>query len=60
MKNPLIDVCAILMCILMVVGIGQYYIRNKEAKSTEVELEEVSVDHRVDKFKFETLVKQTE
>jgi hypothetical protein len=60
MKSPLIDVAAILMCILMVVAIGQYYIHKKEAKNLDVEFEEVSADKRVEKFKFESLVKQTE
>lgn len=60
MKSPLIDVAAILMCILMVVGIGQYYIHKKEAKNSEAVFEEVSVDNRVEKFKFEELVKGTE
>ena len=59
MKSPLIDVVAILMCTLMVVAMGQYYIHKKEVKNTEAEFEEVS-DNRVEKFKFETLVKQTE
>lgn len=57
MKNPLIDVAAILMCILMVVGIGQYYIDKKEKESV---VENASSDNRVEKFKFETLVKGTE
>lgn len=60
MKNPLIDVAAILMCILMVVGIGQYYIHKKGAKNLDVEFEEMSVDKRVEKFKFEASVKTTE
>lgn len=60
MKNPLVDAAAILMCILMVVGIGQYYIHKKEVKNTEVKFEEVSTDNRVEKFKFESAVKTTE
>jgi len=57
MKNPLIDVAAILMCILMIVAMGQYYIHKKEKESV---VENISSDNRVEKFKFETLVKQTE
>jgi len=57
MKNPLIDVAAILMCMLMVVAIGQYYIHKKEK---EVVVENTSIDNRVDKFKFEAAVKTTE
>lgn len=60
MKNPLINVAAILMCILMVVGIRQYYIHKREVKNSEAVFEEVSVDNRVEKFKFEELVKGTE
>lgn len=51
MKSPLIDVAAILMCILMVVGIGQYYIHKKEK---EVGVENTAVDNRVEKFKFQS------
>lgn len=57
MKSPLVDVLAFLMCILMVVAIGQYYIHKKEK---EVVVENTSIDNRVDKFKFETVVKTTE
>jgi hypothetical protein len=60
MKNHVVDVAAIFMCILMVVAIGQYYIHKKEAKNTEAVFEEVSLDKRVEKFKFETMVKETE
>lgn len=60
MKNLLVDVAAILMCILMVVGIGQYYMHKKENKGVDVEFEELSSSHRVEKFKFETTVKETE
>lgn len=56
MKNPLIDVAAILMCILMVVGIGQYYIHKKEKEVINLSTE----DTRVEKFKFESLVKEAE
>ena len=58
MKSPLVDVCAILICILAVVILGQYYIHKKEEKV--VTTEDISLDNRTEKFKFETLVKQTE
>lgn len=57
MKSPLVDVAAILMCAALIVLIGQYYIHKKEDKES---IENVSTDHRVEKFKFETLVKQTD
>lgn len=60
MKNHVVDVAAILMCILMVVGIGQYYIHKKENKGVDVEFQELSSNNRVEKFKFETIVKETE
>lgn len=58
MKSPLVDVCAILICILAVVILGQYYIHKKEEQV--VTAEDISLDNRTEKFKFETLVKQTE
>jgi hypothetical protein len=57
MKSPIVDVAAILICILAVVVLGQYYIHKKEDKGS---IENVSTDNRVEKFKFETLVKQTD
>lgn len=57
MKSPLVDVCAILICIVAVVIVGQYYIHKEQKQLVH---ENVSLDNRVEKFKFETLVKQTE
>lgn len=58
MRSPLVDVCAILICILAVVILGQYYIHKKEEKV--VTTENTSLDNRIEKFKFESLVKEAE
>lgn len=66
MKSPLVDIAAILMCILLVVLVGQYYIHKKAAKSSSlheiekrVELKE-QARPKIDLSKFEAAVKHTE
>ena len=66
-NNPLVDCLAILICILAVVLVGQYYIAKKDR---EVSLQKVEkrLDQRIDKArpkyvdmsKFESAVKHTE
>lgn len=61
MKNPLIDVAAILICLLAVVIGGQYFINQK--KENSLKSVEKRVELKVDKkdtSKFETAVKITE
>lgn len=65
--NPMIDVAAILICILAVVLIGQYYIAKKERESSLQQIEE-PVESRTQKMippvvdwsKFEVASKRTE
>jgi len=60
MKSPLVDVAAILICILAVVLIGQYYIHKKDKEMSlqqldkRIELKEQSIPE------FEAAVKHTE
>lgn len=59
--NPLIDVLAILMCALLVVLIGQYYIAKKD-RETSLQQIEKRVELKADKkdvSKFEIAVKPT-
>lgn len=58
-NNPLIDVAAILICILAVVLIGQYYIAKKDKESLQQVEKRVEVKKEVPKT-FEQLVKLTE
>lgn len=63
MKSPLVDVAAILMCALLIVLIGQYYIHKKQAENNNLHQIEKRVELEVDKkdmSKFETAVKTTE
>lgn len=61
MKSPLVDVLAILMCMLLVVLVGQYYIHKKAAKNNSLHQIEKRVELKVDKKQtFESLVKVTE
>lgn len=54
MKNPLIDVAAILICLLAVVVAGQYFINQKKENSLK------SIEKRVELKTFEHLSKRTE
>lgn len=66
-KNPLIDVVAILLCILATVAVGHYYIAKKEKADLQNSVEE-PVESRTQKMvppvvdwsKFETAMKVTE
>lgn len=65
MKSPLVDIAAILMCMLLVVLVGQYYIHKKSAENglqqieKRVELKE-QARPKIDLSKFEAAVKHTE
>lgn len=65
MKSPLVDVAAILMCMLLVVLVGQYYIHKKAVESNSlheiekrVELKEARP--KIDMTSFQSAVKRTE
>lgn len=61
MKSPLVDIAAILMCMLLVVLVGQYYIHKKAAKNNSLHQIEKRVELKTDKKQgFESLVKTTE
>ena len=61
MKSPLTDIAAILMCMLLVVLVGQYYIHKKAAKNNSLHQIEKRVELKEDKKQpFESLVKITE
>lgn len=66
MKSPLTDIAAILMCMLLVVLVGQYYIHKKAAKNNSlheiekrVELKE-QARPKIDMSSFQSAVKRTE
>lgn len=66
MKSPLTDIAAILMCMLLVVLVGQYYIHKKAAKNNSlheiekrVELKE-QARPKIDMTSFQSAVKRTE
>lgn len=64
MNRPLIDVLAILICILAVVIIGQYYIAKKDKESLQqtekgVELK-TEPRPKIDLSRFEAAAKRTE
>lgn len=62
MKNPLVDVAAILICLLAVVIAGQYFINQKRERITN-KIEAVVEKQKkieVDLSKFESAVKHTE
>lgn len=60
MKNPLVDVAAILICLLAIVIAGQYFINQKRENS--LKSVEKKVELRTDKkpITFESAVKRTE
>ena len=58
MKNPLVDVSAILICLLAVIVGGQYFINQKRENS--LKSVEKRVELKVDKKSFESAVKITE
>ena len=66
MKSPLVDIAAILMCMLLVVLVGQYYIHKKAAKNSSLHQIEKRVELReqarpkIDMTSFQSAVKRTE
>lgn len=62
MKNPLVDVAAILICLIAVIVGGQYFINQKKERITDkIEvLTERQKKIEVDLSKFEAAVKRTE
>jgi type II secretory pathway predicted ATPase ExeA len=63
MKNPLVDVAAILICILAVVLIGQYYIHKKDKEMSLQQIEKrvgLKEQPKVNLYSFEYLSKRTE
>jgi hypothetical protein len=61
-NNPLVDVAAILLCILAVVLVGQYYIAKKDREVLQVpnKIKEEVPRPNLDMSKFEVSVKHTE
>lgn len=62
-NNPLIDAAVILICLLAVVAIGQYYIAKKDRETSLQQIEkraELKADKKVDLYSFEHLQKRTE
>lgn len=66
MKSPLVDIAAILMCILLVVLVGQYYIHKKASENNSLQNIEERVElkeqarSKIDLSKFEAAVKHTD
>ena len=66
MKSPLTDIAAILMCMLLVVLVGQYYIHKKAAKNSSLQQIEKRVElkeqarPKIDMTSFQSAVKRTE
>lgn len=66
MKSPLTDIAAILMCMLLVVLVGQYYIHKKAAKNSSLHQIEKRVElkeqarPKIDMTSFQSAVKRTE
>ena len=66
MKSPLTDIAAILMCMLLVVLVGQYYFHKKAVENNSLNQVEKRVElkeqarPKIDLSKFEAAVKHTE
>ena len=66
MKSPLIDIAAILMCVLLVVLVGQYYIHKKAVENNSLHQIEKRVElkeqarPKIDMTSFQSAVKRTE
>lgn len=66
MKSPLVDVAAILMCMLLVVLVGQYYIQKKAVENNNLHQIEKRVElkeqarPKIDMSSFQSAVKRTE
>lgn len=66
MKSPLVDIAAILMCMLIVVLVGQYYIHKKAVENNSLHQIEKRVElkeqarPKIDMSSFQSAVKRTE
>lgn len=66
MKSPLVDIAAILMCMLLVVLVGQYYIHKKAVENNSLQQIEKRVELKeqarlkIDMTSFQSAVKRTE
>ena len=66
MKSPLIDIAAILMCMLLVILVGQYYIHKKAVENNSLHQIEKRVElkeqarPKIDMSSFQSAVKRTE
>lgn len=65
MKSPLVDVAAILMCMLLVVLVGQYYIHKRAVENNSLHQIEKRVElkearPKIDMSSFQSAVKGTE
>lgn len=66
MKSPLTDIAAILMCMLLVILVGQYYIHKKSAENNSLQQVEKRVElkeqarPKIDMSSFQSAVKRTE
>lgn len=66
MKSPLIDIAAILMCMLLVVLVGQYYIHKRAVENNSLHQIEKRVKlkeqarPKIDMTSFQSAVKRTE
>lgn len=66
MKSPLVDIAAILMCMLLVVLVGQYYIHKKAVENNSLHQIEKRVElkeqarPKIDMTSFQSAVKRTE
>lgn len=59
-NNPLIDVAAILMCILAVIALGHYFEAKKQRESPHKVEQKAEPRPKIDLSRFETSVKHTE
>ena len=66
MKSPLTDIAAILMCMLLVVLVGQYYIHKRAMENNSLHQIEKRVElkeqarPKIDMTSFQSAVKRTE
>ena len=66
MKSPLTDIAAILMCMLLVVLVGQYYIHKRAVENNSLHQIEKRVElkeqarPKIDMTSFQSAVKRTE
>lgn len=66
MKSPIVDIAAILMCMLLVILVGQYYIHKKAVENNSLHQIEKRVElkeqarPKIDMSSFQSAVKRTE